>query len=273
MSEPQTFPYGSWPSPIDVDLAVGSSRGLSEPRQDGDDIYLLESRPDEAGRVALLRHTPDGTFTDVAPELNVRTRVHEYGGGAYAVTDGVVVFSEFDDNRLLLKGGPDEPITELVTDPALRFADMLLDRARDRVVAVMEDQTESAIEARNLLVAVSLADGSITELASGHDFYSSPVLSRDAETTRTVGIAVLDHPKNFRHPTRWHIRGYGLYTANPFAWSQFMKGEGKDGSHTWKKGETADFNYRILIHKDDTKAARVADHWKLYSDPPKVTGN
>ena len=186
MNGTQTLRYGSWPSPITVDLAVGSSRGLSEPRQDGDDIYVLESRPDEAGRVTLLRRTPDGTFTEVAPELNVRTRVHEYGGGAYTATDGVAVFSEFDDNRLLLKSAPDEAITELVTEPALRFADMSLDLVRDRVYAVMEDQTESTIEARNLLVAVSLADGSMTELAAGHDFYSDPVLSPDGSSLAFV---------------------------------------------------------------------------------------
>lgn len=179
MSDTPTLPYGSWPSPISTDLAVGSSRGLSEPRPDGDDIYLLESRPDEQGRVVLLRRTPDGELTDMAPGLNVRTRVHEYGGGAYTVTDGVIVFSEFADNRLLLKGSPDDEPVELVTDPALRFADLALDIVRDRVCAVMEDQTASAIGARNLIVAVSLADGAITELVNGHDFYSDPVLSPD----------------------------------------------------------------------------------------------
>ncbi|MEX1345139.1 MAG: prolyl oligopeptidase family serine peptidase, partial [Candidatus Limnocylindrales bacterium] len=179
MSDQQTLPYGSWPSPISIDLAVGSSRGLSEPRQDGDDIYVLESRPEEKGRVVLLRRSPGGELTEMAPGLNVRTRVHEYGGGSYAVTDGVIVLSEFDDNRLLLKGTPEDDPVELVTDPALRFADMTLDLVRDRVYAVMEDQTESAIGARNLLVAVSLADGAITELATGHDFYSDPVLSPD----------------------------------------------------------------------------------------------
>lgn len=101
--------------------------------------------------------------------------------------------------------------------------------------------------------------------------YVGPVFSDDPEKVSTVGIAVFDHPGNFRHPTRWHIRDYGLYTANPFGLSHFV-GKGKNGSHTWKKGEVAEFNYRILIHKDDTKAARVADHWKLYSAPPKVTG-
>lgn len=76
MKQSPTLPYGSWPSPISVEMAVGSARGLSEPRPDGADIYVLESRPEEAGRVALLRRTPDGVFTDMAPELNIRTRVH-----------------------------------------------------------------------------------------------------------------------------------------------------------------------------------------------------
>ena len=179
MNSPQTLPYGSWPSPISVGMAVGSARGLSEPRPDGEDIYLLESRPDEAGRVALLRLAHDGSVTDMAPELNVRTRVHEYGGGSYTVREGVIVLSEFADNRLLTKHAPDAPIRELVTDPALRFAEMTIDRARERVIAVLEDQRESALKARNLLAAVSLTDGTLTELATGHDFYSDPVLSPD----------------------------------------------------------------------------------------------
>jgi len=179
MTDTQTLPYGSWPSPISMELAVGASRGLSEPRLDGDDIYFLESRPDEAGRVVLLRRTPDGALADVAPGLNARTRVHEYGGGAWNVRDGVVVLSEFAGNRLMLKRSPDAPLTELINDPALRFADMEIDLVRDRVVAVVEDQHESAIEARNLLAVVSLADGALTEIASGHDFYSDPRLSPD----------------------------------------------------------------------------------------------
>jgi dipeptidyl aminopeptidase/acylaminoacyl peptidase len=179
MKTTSTLPYGSWPSPISVDLAVGSARGLSEPRTDGDDVYVLESRPDEAGRVALLRLAGDGSVTDMAPDLNVRTRVHEYGGGAYTVRDGCIVFSEFVDNRLMCKRTPEEEPTTIVGDPALRFADMELDPSRARVIAVLEDQRVSAMEARNLLVAVSLTDGAMTEIAAGHDFYSDPRLSAD----------------------------------------------------------------------------------------------
>jgi dipeptidyl aminopeptidase/acylaminoacyl peptidase len=192
MTGTQTLPYGSWPSPISVDMAVGSARGLSEALQDGDDIYFRESRPDEAGRLVLLRRTPDGTLSDMAPGLNVRTRVHEYGGGAYTVRDGAIVFSEFVDNRLLLKRAPDAAPVELVTDPALRFSDMELDLDRERVFAIMEDQHESVLKARNLVCAVSLADGSITEIDAGHDFCSDPVLSPDG---RSLAWVTWDFPQ------------------------------------------------------------------------------
>ena len=66
-----------------------------------------------AGEVDLAVHSLKDLPTEMAPGLNVRTRVHEYGGGAYTVTDGVIAFSEFDDNRLLLKGTPDEEPIEL----------------------------------------------------------------------------------------------------------------------------------------------------------------
>lgn len=81
-----------------------------------------------------------------------------------------------------------------------------------------------------------------------------------------VGIAVFDAPKNFRHPTTWHIRNYGLYTANPFMPAE----KDKDYSKTWKKGESTEFNYRVVIHKGDTGAAQIPSQWKLYSSPPKI---
>lgn len=192
MSDLPTLPHGSWPSPISIDMAVGASRGLSEPRQDGADVYVLESRPEEAGRVALLRLAGDGTFEDMAPGLNVRTRVHEYGGGAYVVREGLIVFSEFADNRLMLKRRPEAAPVALVSDPALRFADMETDALRDRVIAVLEDQRESALQPRNLLCAVSLTDGASSELASGHDFYSDPRLSPDG---RRLAWLTWDFPR------------------------------------------------------------------------------
>ncbi len=87
----------------------------------------------------------------------------------------------------------------------------------------------------------------------------------------TVGVAVFDNPKNFRHPTTWHIRDYGLYTANPFGLAAFSGDKRNDGSKVWKKGESAEFNYRVIIHKGDTKSAHIAGQWLLYSSPPTIS--
>ena len=81
----QTAPYGSWLSPITSDLIVAQSVGLSEIRFDGGEIYWLESRPQEAGRSVVVSQR---TGRDLLPApFNARTRVHEYGGGAWTVAD------------------------------------------------------------------------------------------------------------------------------------------------------------------------------------------
>src|SRR5216684_8588914 len=101
MTEIKTAPYGSWNSPITSDLIVKESIGLSQIKLDQDDIYWIEMRPSEGGRQVIVRYPSDGQSIDVTPrEFNARTRVHEYGGGDYAVQDGVVYFSSFPDQQL-----------------------------------------------------------------------------------------------------------------------------------------------------------------------------
>lgn len=92
--------------------------------------------------------------------------------------------------------------------------------------------------------------------------YSGPV-----EGAGVVGIAMFDNPSNFRHPTRWHIRNYGLMTANPFGLSYFTKGEAEElnGDYTLKSGESLPFNYRICIHTGNADEANIAEHYKLYT--------
>src|SRR5215472_11835486 len=101
MSTPKTASYGSWSSPITSDMIVASTIGLGEILLDGGDVYWLETRPQEAGRSVLVRRAADGAIIDVTPPLvpgggppfSVRTRVHEYGGGAYLVAAGTIYFS------------------------------------------------------------------------------------------------------------------------------------------------------------------------------------
>jgi dipeptidyl aminopeptidase/acylaminoacyl peptidase len=179
MTDRMTLPYGSWPSSISIDLVVAGGRGMFEPMLDGADIYLLESRPDEGGRQTLLRLGAGGSVTELTPApANVRTRVHEYGGGAWTVDGGLVVRSEFGDGSLW-RIEPDGTTRALVTTPGLRFADLSIDRARGRVLAVMEDHRTDDHDPANAIVAIDLGDGAITPLVEGHDFVSHPRLSPD----------------------------------------------------------------------------------------------
>jgi len=92
--------------------------------------------------------------------------------------------------------------------------------------------------------------------------YSGPV---DGER---LGFAVFDHPDSFRHPTYWHVRGYGLFTANPFGLSDFYGDESVSGDHTLPAGETLRFHYRLFAHRGDATAADVAARYLDFIFPP-----
>jgi dipeptidyl aminopeptidase/acylaminoacyl peptidase len=203
MSEAKTAAYGSWSSPITSDMIVASSIGLGEIGLDGVDVYWLESRPQEGGRSVLVRRGADGITADVTPPMatdsgppfNIRTRVHEYGGGAYLVSAGAVYFSKDADQRLYcqLPGAAPLPITPEPPRPrGLRYADGVMDAARGRMIWVREDHTSGAREPANTLVEVPLdGTGPQRVLQSGRDFYAAPRLSPDR---KRLAWLEWDHP-------------------------------------------------------------------------------
>ena len=87
---------------------------------------------------------------------------------------------------------------------------------------------------------------------------------------KAMGITIMDHPSSFRHPTRWHVRDYGLFTANPFALQHYEPDSGYKGDHTIKNGEDLCFRYRVYVHEGDTKQANVAERYFNFAAPPKV---
>jgi dipeptidyl aminopeptidase/acylaminoacyl peptidase len=179
MAETQVAPYGSWKSPITSDLIVQGSIGVGAVALDGLDVYWIEMRPNEGGRSVIVRRTPDGQTIDVTPKpFNARTRVHEYGGGDYTVADGIVYFSNFDD-QLLYKQSPNAEPRPLTPEVSMRYADPIVDKKRGRLICVREDHT-GAGEAVNTLVSINVEDGNDAKvIVSGNDFYSSPRLSPD----------------------------------------------------------------------------------------------
>ena len=185
--------YGTWTSPITAEAITAGQVGLAQPSLDRGSAYWLEARPQEAGRTVLVQRTPDGVRRDFTPApFNVRTRVHEYGGGAYAVRDGVIVATDFADQRLyrIGTGSAPQPLTP-ASDGRLRYVDLELDAARGRVLAVREDHRGEG-EAINAIVAVALSPGDEGRvLVGGHDFSSSPRLSPDG---RRLAWLSWDHP-------------------------------------------------------------------------------
>lgn len=189
MAKPQTARYGSWESPISTEMLTSGALRFIEIDVDGDDIYWVESRPDEAGRCAIMRRTADGEMSEVSgPAHSARSLVHEYGGGALAVRDGVVYFSHFADQRLYRQNadapGMAKPITPEID---VRYADATVDAARARLICVAEDhrqagnssEGEAGIEAENMLVSVPLDGGEPEPIQRGYDFYAAPRLSPD----------------------------------------------------------------------------------------------
>jgi dipeptidyl aminopeptidase/acylaminoacyl peptidase len=179
-------PYGSWESPFAIDLLTRGTVGLGEIQARDGIRYWLEGRPDEAGRQVLFRRGADGRDVRLSPEgFNVRTRVHEYGGGAYAADGDLVVVSDFVTGRLHRVVEPErlEPLTP--DGRAWRFADLSIDRPRNRILAVREDHEPATLvrhaEAENAVVAIDLAGGDVTVLVEGSDFVSSPRLSPDGQ--------------------------------------------------------------------------------------------
>ena len=176
-----TKPCGTWESPITSEMLVGGAVRLGEIVVDGDDVWWAETRPDEGGRTVLVRNGTDQTDQNI----NVRTLVHEYGGSAWRVRNGVLVYSQYSDQRLyrLDKLGNSIPLTpEPEIQRSYRYADGRITNNENWYVCVRELHASSAEEPSNEIVAVPL-DGSqqIKVLVSGPDFVSSPRVSKEGD--------------------------------------------------------------------------------------------
>ena len=191
MTDVRVRPYGSWKSPITSDLIVAGTIGLGDLLVDGEDIYWIESRPSENGRSVIVRRARDGRITDQTPPgFNSRTRVHEYGGGAYLVANGELYFSNFTDQRLYHSDASSAP-RAVTSGENLCYADAVFDGQRNRIIAVREDQSGSGRESVNTIAAIALDGGGVNVLIEGKDFYSSPRISPDR---RRLAWMSWDHP-------------------------------------------------------------------------------
>ncbi len=191
------LPHGSWPTPITSELVVAAAARLGEVVVDGDDVWWSEGRPSEGGRSVIVRRSPDGSVTDVLPPpWNARTRVHEYGGGAWTASGGTLWFTEFSDQRLYrLDAGTSDPVAVTPEPPVpagVRHADLSV-TPDGGLLAVRETHPAahgSAADVVNEIVRIE-ADGTTSVLVSGPDFVSDPRLAPDGVT---LSWLQWDHP-------------------------------------------------------------------------------
>jgi predicted RNA-binding protein with TRAM domain len=168
-------------------------------------------------------------------------------------------------------------------DEAARLADMRVTFRAAHGDAYFKDTKEGGIcsirahekiSGRNATITNALGDvgeeNTWGKPAAWCDF-SGPI-----EGHGVRGITIMDHPGNFRHPTSWHVRRYGLMGANPFGYSHFIEQDynkgliPENGDHTVKSGETLSFQYRVLVHAGDAAQAKVAERYADYATPPKA---
>ncbi len=179
-------PFGTWVSPLPAAVVAGQGLRLSAVAVDGDDLYWIEGRPAEGGRNVIVQRAPDGSTRDVVPAgFDARTRVHEYGGAAYAISAQAVYFSNFGDQRIYRvavsrsHSQTTAPPVAVTPEAAFSYADLIVDSRRRRLIAVREDRAAPG-EPVNSIVGIPLEGESAgTVIASGYDFYATPRLSPD----------------------------------------------------------------------------------------------
>lgn len=200
-------PFGSWESPVDAGKVSRAAVGRSDLRSDNGMLYWLEFRPNEGGRSVVVERAADGSERDITPEgFNVRTRVHEYGGGAWIIRDGVIFFSDFTDQRLYRQPVDGEPEALTPENIDLRYADCDVDVTRNQLICVREDHRQEG-EPQNTIIAIDLDEpGEGKILFSGSDFVSAPRVSPDG--ARLVWMS-WDHPNMPWDVTTLHLAELG----------------------------------------------------------------
>ncbi|MCK4940941.1 S9 family peptidase [candidate division WOR-3 bacterium] len=177
------YGFGSWCSPITASLVAKKSIKFGDVAVDGDDIYWVESRPAEKGRSVVVQHSSDCRTHDVIQDpFSARSRVHEYGGGAFTVHKQTIYFTNFDDQQVYRMDRGSDPAA-ITHSNDKRYADFVVDERRGRIICIQESHSRISKESVNAIVAIDVEGKKEPQiLVSGNDFYASPRISPDGES-------------------------------------------------------------------------------------------
>ena len=143
---------------------------------------------------------------------------------------------------------------------------------------VFRDTKEGGLVSVRVASSMDVRNGGRIENAYGgineHETWGQPAPWCDYSGpvgVETAGIAVFDHKDNPRYPTGWHVRDYGLMTANCFAWKYYRPDAKVKGDMAFKKGQKTSWRYRLYIHKGNARQGKVAQRFHDFIAPPRVT--
>jgi dipeptidyl aminopeptidase/acylaminoacyl peptidase len=175
-------PFGTWPSVISSKIVASAAPKISCIQSYKDQLFWVESRPQESGRNVIVCQDKEGITQDLLPTpYSHASRVHEYGGMAYTLSDNTIYFVNASDQRIYqIEIGSDQAIP--ITEQGPRFADLAMDNTNNRLIAVCEQHNDNG-EPENYLAAISLdkANQEPQRLASGADFYAYPRISPNGQ--------------------------------------------------------------------------------------------
>ncbi len=156
-----------------------------------------------------------------------------------------------------------------------RMFDASITFTADQGDVLWGDTKEGGIMALRMRPSMEERKGGVITTSNGvgsKDHWGKPAAwcdySGNPDGSGVQGITIMDHPANFRHPTNWHVRDYGLNGANYFGYEDFYPNEGKNGDHPMKSGEVLTFNYRVYVHGGGADEAKVAERYADYTTPP-----
>lgn len=174
----QVADYGSWKSPVDAEHVYDLSDSIGELQVTTGSIYFTIRDESNEGRRGVQRIEENSTVTEAIPSnFDIGSRVHEYGGAPFVAIGNSLFATKYSD-QLLYRIAPNQTPFAL-TPPGTRHADCISNSRASRLICVREDHREAG-KVTNQLVGINLSYADEGEvLATGADFYSTPVLSPD----------------------------------------------------------------------------------------------
>ena len=186
-------PYGSWKSPITLDMVAHGTVNFVRIVLDGPDTYWSEVRPAEDGRTVIVKRGPGGELEEMTPpDFSVVSTVNEYGTRSFTVANGVVYFSNQSDQRVY-RQRPEEAPVPITAEGDIRYGSKVWSHRLGKIICIREDHTDPDEDHPvSEIVAIDIErGGEPTVLLADNDFHSSPCISPDG---KRLAWLTWDHP-------------------------------------------------------------------------------